>query len=176
MRRLPFPSAWYCDATPSGAYVVTYPQSHFETHLGRVELPPGEPWGIGYVRCTDNHIDAAQGFAFAGQAHSTTNPAAWEWMAGIGWGSMPPPACGVSPCIYDLNGVLHRSDCGPGVGSQGYRYVTPENVLVTGDATYGPFHGLFEYSAAGDLYIGQGAYDGSGVRVLTPDGLLHELE
>jgi hypothetical protein len=52
--------------------------------------------------------------------------------------------------------------------------VTPDNVLVTGDATYGPWNGLSEYTDLGDgLWIGQAhdflaalVWDGSTLRVL----------
>lgn len=155
--------AWYGDHLPGGEWCAIVPTIGVYTHLGHAPmLPPGEPWGVGFVRCTN-----VDGFRFAGQAHSTTNPAGWEWIAGAGWISLLPPACGVSPLIYDRNGLLHRSDCGPGIGSQGYRYVDEGNQIVSGDATYGPFHGLFEYTyLGGDVWIGQAAYDGGGVQVL----------
>jgi hypothetical protein len=159
MTRTVIAGAWYGDYLPSGAFCATVPRSHIQTHLGIVPLPPGESFGIGYPRCTD-----IGGFRFAGQAHDTLNPAAWERI-GASWRAIAPPCLGVNPTIYDALGVLHSSD--GSVGSQGYRYCTPANVLVTGDATYGPFHGLFEYTQlADDLWIGQGADDGTGVRVL----------
>lgn len=166
MTRTFFSGSWYADATPSGAFVVLYPQAYLRTHLGQVAFPPGEPWGLGYVRCTD-----VGGFRFAGQAHSTIEPACWEWNPYDGWRSFPQPCIGISPCIYDFNGTLHRSD--GSVGSQGYRYVaqdgSPAGALISGDATYrldlGSGRALFEWSAAGELLIGQAAYDGGGVQV-----------
>jgi hypothetical protein len=166
-----FRGAWYADATLSGGFVVLYPGSHLETHLGRVELPPGEPWGIGYIRCTD-----VGGFRFAGQAHSTISPACWEWSLAAGWTPIGQPCVGVSPTIYDFAGTLHRSD--GSVGSQGYRYVapdgTPAGLLISGDQTYGPFYGLSQYTALdASLWIGQGqdnggvlVWDGAVLRVL----------
>lgn len=149
----------YGDHLPSGGWCVLIPQQMVLTHLGALALPPNDRFGPLFVRATD-----VNGFRFAGQAHDTLNPACWEYDSQ--WISYPPPACGVSPVIYDHDGVLHRSDCGPGVGSQGYRYVDSQNQLVSGDATYGPFHGLFEYTDLGDgLWIGQAAYDGGGVQV-----------
>ena len=71
MRRIPFPGGWYPDALPSGEYVVLYPEQHLDCHLGIIACPVGEPWGIGFPRITN-----INGFAFAGQAHSTTTPAA----------------------------------------------------------------------------------------------------
>lgn len=169
MDRTFFAGGWYADVLPDGEFVVLFPNNRLLTNAGPVSFPPGEPWGIGYVRCTN-----VGGFRFAGQAHSTLNPAAYEWSAITGWVSYLPPCVGVSPVIYDLNGRLHRSD--GAVGSQGYRYVTPQNTIVSGDQSYGPFYGLFEYTSLDDsLWIGQGATDGSGVRVW--DGsVLRQLE
>jgi hypothetical protein len=142
-----------------------------------VPFPPGETFGPLFVRCTN-----INGFRFAGQAHDSTDPACWEYdpeEEDDGWWSYQPPCCGVSPVIYDRDGVLHRSDCGPGLGSQGYRYVTDANVIVSGDATYridlGSGRSLFEYTDVGGLLIGQAAYDGGGVQVW--DGtVLRQLE
>lgn len=161
--------AWYGDHLPTGEWCATVPGAGLQTHLGLIPMPPGETFGIGYPRCT-----AVDGFRFAGQAHDTLDPAAWEWSPSSGWTAHPPPCTGVSPVIYDRNGVLHLSD--GSVGSQGYRYVNAANQIVSGDATYGPFHGLFEYTAlSDDLWIGQAAYDGGGVQVW--DGaVLRQLE
>ena len=170
MTRFVIAGGLYGDHLPSGEFCVTVPGVHCTTHLGLVALPPGETFGPTFPRCT-----RVEGFRFTGQAHDTENPAAWEWdslnltAAGSGWDSYPPPACGVSAVIYDNDGVLHRSDCGPGVGSQGYRYVTPDNVIISGDATYsidlGAGRKLFEYTDVGGLLIGQAAYDGGGAQV-----------
>lgn len=155
-----FPGGWYCDALPTGEFVVLVPHVHLLTHRGVIPLPPGETFGPLFVRCTN-----VGNFRFAGQAHDSIEPACWEWIDGFGWKSYPQPCVGVSPVIYDQHGVLHRSD--GSVGSQGYRYVNDANQIVSGDATYGPFHGLFEYTQlAPDLWIGQAAYDGGGVQVL----------
>jgi len=171
MTRRTFHGGWYCDSLPSGEFAVLFPQREIVSHFGAHILPPGEPWGIGYLRITATPV-----FKFAGQAHSTTNPACWEFDGGRveQWGSFPPPCVGVSPCIYDLQGTLHRSD--GSVGSQGYRYVendgTPAGRLISGDATYGPFHNLSQYTQlAPDLWIGQGMDGG----VQTWDGTVNRL-
>lgn len=172
MTRREIPGGAYCDALPSGEYCALVIGSHIETHLGRIPLPPRESYGPLFLRCTN-----VGGFAFAGQAHDTLNPATWEYREGQ-WRSFPPPCCGNSPIIYDSLGILHTSDCS--IGSQGWRYVerdgTPEGRLVTGDATYGPLLGLSEYSAYGGLLIGQGhagggvlVHDGTVLRVLSRD-------
>src|SRR6185436_13253293 len=161
------PGAWYGDYLPTGEWVATIPNVGLWTHLGNVGLPPGEPWGLGFPRCT-----AIGGFRFAGQAHTTLSPACWEWdpTTREGWVSYGPPCHGTQPTIYDREGVLHRSDGRPGVWADGYRYVTPENVIVSCNSTIGPFHGLFEYTQlAADCWIGHAAYDGGGLQVLTCD-------
>src|SRR6185436_18770852 len=121
MTRSVVAGAWYGDYLPSGEWCATVPNIVIHTHLGPVALPPGEPWGVGYPRCTK-----VNGFRFAGQAHTTTSPACWEWSPDHehGWFSYPPPCVGVSPVIYDHAGVLVRSD--GSVGSQGYRYVAAD--------------------------------------------------
>jgi hypothetical protein len=147
MNRQVVGGAFYGDHLPDGSWVTIVPNVHFLTHIGIVPLPPGEPWGVGYPRCTN-----VGGFRFAGQAHTTVNPSCWEYNGA--WIAYHEPCPGVSPVIYDNNGLLHRSD--GSVGSQGYRYVTPQNVIVSGDATYGPFNGLSQYTDLGDsLWIGQ---------------------
>jgi hypothetical protein len=155
-----YPGGSYVDAHPSGVFAVLYPGSHLQSHLGRIDLPPGdEPL---YHRIT-----TVGGFRIAGQAHASLRTL--EWIAGS-WIDRP-QACGVSPVIYDRSGVLHISDCS--VGSQGYRYVDPDNRIHSGDETYGSPFGLSEWSAYGGLFIGQGhdgggvlVYDGSVLRVL----------
>ena len=164
MTRTFYPGAWYADALASGARAVLFPASHIQTHLGRVDLPPADqPL---YHRITD----VGGTFKIAGQAHHS--PRTLEWINGTWWDR--PPACGVSPVIYDHAGNLHISNCGP-VGSQGFRYVADDGRIVTGDQSYGPLHGLSEWSAYGGLLIGQGhaaggclVWDGTVLRVLEP--------
>lgn len=158
--------AFYGEALPSGEWCALVPGQGFQTHLGPVGLPPGESYGLMFPRCTN-----VGGFRFGGQAHDTITPAAWQY--DHDWISYPQPCVGVNAVIYDRKGTFVRSD--GSVGSQGYRYVTPENVIVSGDATYGPFFGLFEYTALARCWIGQGAYDGAGIQVW--DGaVLRQLE
>lgn len=161
---------WYGEYLPSGEWCAIIPHVECRTHLGPVALPPGEAFGPGFVRCTN-----MDGFRFAGQAHDTLDPAGWEWFADGTWRAHPPPCVGVNPLIYDLNGMLHLSD--GSVGSQGYRYVTPENVIVSGDATYRLAVGqtaIYEYTDVGGLLIGQGqeggvvVWDGAVLRLLEP--------
>lgn len=154
------PGAWYGELLPSGEWCAVVPGDGTYTHLGRIGLPPGEPFGPRFVRCTN--IDW---FRFGGQA-DTIEPAAWEWSSN-GWRSYPQPCIGTNPVIYDRHGAFIRSD--GSAGSQGFRYVTPQNVIVSGDATYhidlGHGQALSEYTDVGGLLIGQGAYDGGGVQV-----------
>lgn len=163
MRRQVIPDGWYGEALPSGEWCALVPHDRIYTHLGDVPLPPGEGFGPGFLRCT-----AVDGFRMAGQAHDTIEPACWEWVAtsaGGTWIPYPQPCVGVNPVIYDRAGRLLRSD--GAVGSQGYRYVTTGNQVISGDQTYGPFNGLYEYTALDSpgLWVGQGATDGSGIRV-----------
>lgn len=170
MTRVFLGGAWYGHLLPGGEYCAITPNVGVVTHLGGPPLLPTdgaghvvEPWGLGFVRCTN-----VGGFRFAGQAHSTTTPACWEWdplAPGDHWVSYGPPCLGTEPVIYDREGVLHRN-ADPNE-TLGYRYVTSGNAIVTGNATYGPFHGLFEYTYLGDnVWIGHAAYDGGGVQVL----------
>lgn len=81
---------------------------------------------------------------------------------GTTWFVEPDKACGSSPVIYDNLRQLHISDCGPGVGSGGYRYVDEQNHIISGDATYAPKPGceLFEWTELpGGYVVGQGPSD-----------------
>jgi hypothetical protein len=180
MTRTLHAGAWYADALPSGEWVALYPHDKCETHAGDVPLPPGEPFGPRFVRCT-----AWGGFRFAGQADAG---GAWEWQNG--WRKIDAPCVGTSPVIYDDIGILHLSD--GSIGSQGWRYVerdgTPEGHLFTGDATYrrevAPGVNLYEYSDVGGLLIGQGqdggavVWDGAWVPPdpAQPKGIMRLLE
>lgn len=159
-------NAWYGDHLATGEWCAVTPRVGCFTHLGSVPLPPGEGFGPLFLRCT-NLPPSIHPFSFAGQAHDTVTPGAWEWRWGFGWRPLPEWCIGVSPVIYDRLGLLHVSN--GSVGSQGYRYVeedgTPQGRIVSGDDSYGPFHGLFEYTDVGGLWIGQAAYDGGGAQV-----------
>jgi hypothetical protein len=168
MTRIEIPGGMYCDALPNGAYVCIRASGQpLVTHLGEVPSPAGaNPL---YVRCTE-----VGGWKFAGQ--SNHNPETLEYRDG-GWHPVPIVACGVSPVIYDLTGQLHISDCGPSVGSQGWRYVdSVTGALVTGDATYGSSFGLSEWTdIGGGWYIGQcnlargcACWDGTTLRMIEP--------
>jgi hypothetical protein len=160
--------ALYGEYLPSGEWAALIPTKRFETHAGPVNFPPGESYGLMFPRCTN-----VNGFRFGGQAHDTINPAAWQYDRGQ-WQSYPQPCVGVNAVIYDRRGTFVRSD--GSVGSQGFRYVRPDNVIVSGDATYRPFNGLCEYTTLpSGLSIGQAAYDGGGIQVW--DGVvLRQLE
>lgn len=159
--------AWYGDMLPTGEWCATVPGKFILTHLGVITLPPNETFGICYPRCT-NLPPSIRPFSFSGQAHDTVVPGVWEWRWSFGWRPISEYCIGVQPTIYDRLGLLHISD--GSVGSQGYRYVeddgTPQGRLVSGDATLGPFHGLFEYTQlAPDVWVGHAAYDGGGLQV-----------
>jgi hypothetical protein len=162
MTRKEFPGGWYADALPSGEYVVLFADQFLETHLGQIAFLDAQRQPL-FPRCTN-----VGGFSFAGQSWHTDQTMEWHG----GWVTINKPACGVSPVIYDNDGLLHISDCS--IGSQGWRYVTPDNVLVTGDETYGPgpdSPGLYEWTDLNGLVIGQGAEGG----VIVWDGTQHRI-
>jgi hypothetical protein len=139
---------WYADALPTGAWAASRHADDLLVTDKGVLTPPER---LLFVRLADDG-------RIAGQGH-TSNKAV-EYKAGA-WKVLPYTACGVSPVIYDANGHLLISDCGPGIGSQGYRYVTATGVVV-GDQSYGPKHGvdLFEWTDLGNGYrVGQGPDD-----------------
>lgn len=164
MKRKTVAGGWYADSLTTGEWVSLIPSQRLETHRGVMALPLGdEPL---YHRIT-----AVGGFKIGGQGHNTASTWLWDgdWAA---FGQ----ACGTSPVIFDNAGLLNISHCGP-IGSQGWRYVAPDGSLVTGDATYGPRHGLTEYTDLSDaqdgsLMVGQG-HDVGGVCVW--DGTLRRL-
>ena len=141
------PGAIYSDLRTTGERVALVPQRHIETHLGILPFPPGEPWGVLFLRQT-----SVGPWKVAGKGHESGDT--WEWDGG--WKPRG-PSNGENGFIYDLAGNLHIIAPGPNVTSQGYRYVAADGSLVLGDATYGPWNGLSEWSDLGDgLYIGQG--------------------
>jgi hypothetical protein len=147
MRR-DIPGAWYCDATPAGAFVALIPNLRLQTAHGPVALPNGQ--NLLYVRI------APDGVRFAGQGHADDH--VWEW-TGSQWQDHG-PVLSVSPCIYDHTGRLLLND---GWGSQGARYVDDFNRVVTGDATYfSPQMELSEFSRLSPvIYVGQSHPDGT---------------
>jgi hypothetical protein len=155
MTRKDFPGGWYCDARPNGAYAVTYDAHHrVETHAGWL-TPPER---VLYVRLSSD------GGHLVGVGHGETHKE-YKDQALLGdlsnhW-MVVGPVCGPSGVIFDAHNVVVKSDCGPGVGTQGYRYATSTG-LVTGDATYSPKHGvdLHEWTDLGHGYrVGQGPND-----------------
>lgn len=156
------PRGWYCDARPSGAYVVLIRDSHLITDRGRVELPHGQ--NLLYVAL------APDGIRFAGQGHR--DDLAWEW-TGSQWVSHG-HAPGVRPCIYDAAGVLRIARAGGPTGSQGWRCVAPDGSLVTADATYAdPQRRIWEYTDLSGVTIGQsgdGPHGPDAVLALSPGG------
>jgi hypothetical protein len=170
--RREFPGGWYIDALPTGEYCVLVKGAGIiDTHLGPLALPSREPSAVLFLT-----ISNAGGFKFAGQAQSSTDPAAYEYLQGTGWRAFPPPACGTNPLIYDNAGVLHRSDCS--IGSQGFRYVDESGNLVTGDQSIFrdvlPGVRLHEFTVIDNLLVGQGqeggvlVWDGGALRILHP--------
>lgn len=143
---------WYGEALPSGEYAVAIAGGKcVETHAGRVST---EPRDLLFVRCTNKG-----GFRFAGQEADQPDRKGdgnYEYPGGDRKGD----SFGVNPVIYDLEGNLYQA-VGP-TSHQGYRYVGPNNIPLTGDQTFhDPATDLFEYTRVGDLIIGQGHESGA---------------
>lgn len=145
-----FNGGWYCDVLCSGEYAVTrWDSKTIETHLGPLEPPE---------RVLFPRITTVGGFRIAGQGHETDRAIEWNG----GWHVFAFKACGVSPVIYDQAGRMLVSDCGHGIGSQGFRFVRPDGTAASGDSSYAPANGidLFEWTDLGDGYrVGQGPDD-----------------
>jgi hypothetical protein len=151
----------YPDAFPSGAYVVQFAGSHFETHQGRVDLPPGEAFGLMFVHCTE-----VGGFAFAGMLHDTSGVMLREWRGG--WSL--PFHTDTGRIVYDHAGSIRDE------APAGYQFVDDSGIPISRLVTYPALDGLNEWTATADLRIGQGHEDGQGVCVRTADGVLRQLE
>lgn len=160
---------WYCDALPSGEFVVLFPESRYlKTHQGVVEFYGNSPTS----RTTTYaplfpRITTIGGYKIIGQAWDA--PETVEYVEGQ-WHLIPQTASGNNPVIYDAFGIPHISDGSyPGPGSQGYAYVdryTYEVVYADATRTSGPSIGipLYEYVDLGDgIYVGLGSVslDGS---------------
>lgn len=168
MKRLEFPGGAYCDALWSGEYVVTYwgDNARVSTHLG--DIPTQSGLKPGFVRCSD-----VGGFKFAGQSNNSPETLEWKQSTGL-WERIPVVPCGLSPVIYDRDGVLQINvNCK--WGSNGARYIDPlTGRIVTGDETYGSDVGLSEWSDLGlGLMVGQSNIE-PGCAVLL-DGVVRQV-
>lgn len=158
MTRLDYFGGWYCDSLPSGERAVLFPlKKVVGTHQTELEYPE-EPLFI--------VVSNVGGLKFAGKSHDSNK--SWEYIGG-NWFERP-EAIGNFSLIYDHLGALHISQ-GGAVGSQGWRYEAPAPTwrLMTGDETYGPLHGLNEWTDLSltqdrSMMIGQG-HDGGGVQI-----------
>lgn len=164
MNRIILPGS-FCECLPDESFAIVQPTG-VQTHEGFFPAPLGLPL---YVR-----VSKVGGFKFAGQG-SAGGTVLWKG----DWYLLEEIATGQSGCIFDRDGVLQIIQPGEGVTSQGYRYVAPDGRLVRGDETYGPLHGLTEYTDLSDaqdrsFLIGQGE-PGGGIRVWY-DHILRELE
>jgi len=173
MKRLTIPSGRECDALPSGEYACWLADgSAVQTHVGLVPTVKGIV--PRFVRVTK-----VGGFQFAGQAdhYGPDEGPCVTWHETTGWAFLATVPCGTSPVIYDRNGNLHISNCGPGIGSQGFRYVDyVTGRIVPGDETIASPVGLSEWIDLGDgILVGLGnvvngctIWDGHDLRMLEP--------
>jgi len=155
MTRDRFPGGWYCDATPSGRFCVALRgQQRIVTHQGEIDTAPRD---LLFTRCA--YVGAFRVAGQEGDRPGHQGDGNYEYPPGARVGA----SISVSPVLYDLAGTLRQAQA----SHQGFRYEDhATGRIYTGDETYGPFHGLFEYSEAGDgVYVGQAAYDGGGVQV-----------
>lgn len=158
MRPLTILGGYYVDATVAGRFVSLLPGRRFDTDAGDLPLPSPTSWPLTHRISEDGRQIAGQASASAGTWHYT----------GLDWILDPRICNGESAAIFDGSGALHVIGPGPGVSSQGYRYLAPDGGLVTGDETYGPRNGVTEYTDLsleqdGSLLVGQG-HEGGGVR------------
>jgi hypothetical protein len=156
MTRTLLPGASYVDAGRDW-YVALIERHHFETHQGRIPLPPGEPRGLWFVRGSN-----VGGFRFAGKGADSS--LSWEWRDGQ-WGRFS-SATG-SGC-YDQRGNFR--DTAPA----GYQYCADDGSLVSRIETYPVRDGVNNWTERDGIRIGQGN-PGGGIRVFA-DGVLRELE
>jgi len=150
--RLEVPGGWYGEGRTDRHYGTILTNQFVQTSFGRVELPRYVADGR---EIADNvlglRVTPTGPFKMAGQSHAGLGT--WEWADGL-W-RIVGPSYGVNPVIYDWAGVLHIGALP--FGSQGFRYATYANVLVTGDATYAdPARAIWEFSTYGDVTVGQG--------------------
>jgi hypothetical protein len=142
--------------------VVQFAGSHLETHQGRVDLPPGESFGLMFVHCTE-----VFGFRFAGLLHDTDGTMLREWHDGA-WSE--PFHTDTGRIVYDHNGQIRDE------APAGYQFVDDSGIPISRLVTYPVLDGLNEWTATADIRIGQGHEDGQGVCVHTADGVLRQLE
>lgn len=160
MIRQSYLGATYIDVWPSGQFAALYPSSHIQTHIGRVDLPIGETFGLLYLHCTP-----VGGFRFGGQRHDDGQMQ--EWTEVSGWQPSKPPLS--ARAVY-VGSVL--TDILPA----GYQYVDETNGPIERTVTYGPKNGLSEWAMVGNLQIGQlhdgdpglGLWDGTTLRLIEP--------
>ena len=161
VRRVEIPGGWYGEARVDGKYAVLVRGSHVQTDTGRVELPDHQ--NVLFLRTTPTGPFVFGGQDHAGRGNLEYRNGAWRLVG---------DSYGVNPVIYDWNGVLHQGALA--FGSQGFRYATLANQLVTGDATYADSsRRIWEYTTYGDITIGQGeagciALRGAERRMLEP--------
>ena len=174
-----FPGALAAVALPSGEWAVAFPGSHIQTHAGRIDRPVGVAgaFDISYL-----DITTVGGFKIAGQAQCephSPNRGTWVWENGQ-WTQLSTEAPGTYPVMFDRNGHLHIATPERN-GSQGWRYVSDDGDLVSGDDTLNAqrrvglalgLSDIWEYTHLGGVCIGQGE---TGCDVIV-DGARRRLE
>jgi hypothetical protein len=158
------------DYLPNGLYCVNQPGNSLMTSSGLIPFPTGETALRYPAMATDGRV-ACQPQASVRGAW-VLDPVTKQWSTD--------PRIPASPNsqIFDQAGVLFINQLGPGyVGSNGYRYVNPSNVVITGDATYAARNGVAEWidlsvNQDGSLLVGYAAW---ALACIVWDGVHHRL-
>jgi len=142
----------------TGERVVLYPNSHLHTHLGRLDFPPDERYGLMFLHCTN-----VPEFRCSGLAHDAI-AVQWEWSPSKGWKQIPYLT---GRTVYDKTGTLRD------VLPAGYQFVNDAGEPVSRLVAYDTRNGLNEWTDTGGLLIGQGhhaggvcVFDGAQLRVV----------
>jgi hypothetical protein len=154
----PFENCSSIDAR-GNRFVVARPGAPFLTSWGEVALPPGEPWGLMFVKL-DPTTDS-----FCGLSHEAPTPTLRIWLGGQ-WTKKSTPFGRV---IYDPSGLIRDSL------PNGYQYWSDGDTPISRGITYPVKNGLNEWTIIGDLQVGQlnaidgiGVYDGATLRMVRP--------
>ena len=165
---------WYTHSLLTREFASLTPTG-IETHLGPVDRPMndlGQPDGPLFIDVTN-----VGGFRIAGKGANSF--ITWEREPDGVW-TRHPDACGNYSVMYDLDGILHISDCS--IGTQGWRYVAPDGSLVPGDVAM-LLDGINEYTDLGDgILVGQGNTSGGvvvridGVKRVLAEGACYDIK
>jgi hypothetical protein len=146
MTRHDIPNGWYCDALPSGAWVVSLKGGGLDTDHGPIPRCPGG--NLLWVRI------APDGVRFAGIGNDDDRCWLWDGTRWLNNG----PAFGPRAVIWQGDVLAVVRQAGTPTGAIGWRYVADDGSLVMSKDTYADeARHIWEYTTRGDLVIGQAA-------------------